>query len=226
MVESTGDAKNRLSHRWDEMKTNLDIRVVELLCSRLCHELVSPVGAINNGVELIEEMGAEMTDEAIGLIAHSADQASRRLRLLRLAYGAAGDTSGLKDVAQAAEAYFTGGKIKLDWQPGRLEQAAPPRQGTGKVLINLVILAEEALAHGGRVSVEPGPDGSPRVVATGRNAGLRAETSQALSGAVDIESLSPRTVHAYVTGRFAEHHDMRVACDQQGTESLVFKLIN
>ena len=65
------------------MKTDLDMRVVELLCSRLCHELVSPVGAINNGVELIEEMGAEMADEAIGLIAHSADQASRRLRLLR-----------------------------------------------------------------------------------------------------------------------------------------------
>ena len=48
------------------MKTDLDIRVVELLCSRLCHELVSPVGAINNGVELIEEMGADMADEAIG----------------------------------------------------------------------------------------------------------------------------------------------------------------
>jgi hypothetical protein len=47
------------------MKTDLDIRVVELLCSRLCHELVSPVGAINNGVELMEEMGAEMADEAM-----------------------------------------------------------------------------------------------------------------------------------------------------------------
>src|SRR3954468_5609680 len=106
------------------MKTDLDIRVVELLSSRLCHELISPVGAINNGVELIEEMGAEMADEAIGLIAHSADQASRRLRLLRLAYGTAGsDKSNLTEVAQAADGYFAGGKIKLEWPPGRIEQA-------------------------------------------------------------------------------------------------------
>ena len=56
------------------MKTDLDIRRSEFPRSRLCHELVSPVGAINNGVELIEEMGADMADEAIGLIAHSADR--------------------------------------------------------------------------------------------------------------------------------------------------------
>ena len=118
------------------MKTDLDIRVVELLCSRLCHELISPVGAINNGVELIEEMGAEMADEAIGLIAHSADQASRRLRLLRLAYGTAGsDKSGLAEAAQAAEGYFAGSKIKLEWLPGRLEQAgssSPARKGVAQ----------------------------------------------------------------------------------------------
>ena len=152
--------------RLSDMKTDLDIRVVELLCSRLCHELVSPVGAINNGVELIEEMGADMADEAIGLIAHSADQASRRLRLLRLAYGAvSSDKSGLAEVAQAADGYFAGSKIKLDWPPGRLEQASELQPGTGKVLLNLVILAEEALAYGGRIVVEPDRDGNPRVAA-------------------------------------------------------------
>src|SRR5918993_2163211 len=178
------------------MKTDLDIRVVELLCSRLCHELVSPVGAINNGVELIEEMGADMADEAIGLIAHSADQASRRLRLLRLAYGApSGDKSGLAEAAQAAEGYFAGGKIKLEWPPGGLEQAGQLQPGTGKVLLNLIILAEEALAYGGRIVIEPGNDGNLRVAAIGRNAGLKAEAAQALTGDIAIETLTPRTVH-------------------------------
>ena len=209
------------------MKTDLDIRVVELLCSRLCHELVSPVGAINNGVELIEEMGVDMADEAIGLIAHSADQASRRLRLLRLAYGAAGgDSSKLAEVAQAADGYFAGSKFKLEWLPGRIEQAGPLRDGTGKVLLNLVILAEEALAYGGRIVVEPGGDGSPRVAAVGRNAGLKAEAAQALTGDIAIENLTPRTVHAYVTGRFAEHLNLKVAASQEASEVFVFGLRN
>ncbi len=207
------------------MKTDLDIRVVELLCSRLCHELVSPVGAINNGVELIEEMGADMADEAIGLIAHSADQASRRLRLLRLAYGApSGDKSGLAEAAQAAEGYFAGSKIKLEWPPGRLEQAGQLQPGTGKVLLNLVILAEEALAYGGRIVVEPGGDGNPRVAAVGRNAGLKAEAAQALTGDIAIESLTPRTVHAYVTGRFAQHLDLKVVASQESPEVFAFGL--
>jgi histidine phosphotransferase ChpT len=96
---------------------DMDIRVAELLCSRLCHELVSPVGAINNGVELIEEMGEDMAEEAIALISHSAGQAARRLRLLRLAYGAAGGEGavGFADAQQAATAYFADGKISLDW---------------------------------------------------------------------------------------------------------------
>jgi histidine phosphotransferase ChpT len=209
------------------MKTDLDIRVVELLCSRLCHELVSPVGAINNGVELIEEMGADMADEAIGLIAHSADQASRRLRLLRLAYGAAsGDKSGLAEVAQAADGYFAGSKIKLDWPPGRLEQASEIQPGTGKVLLNLVILAEEALAYGGRIAVEPDRDGNPRVAAIGRNAGLKPEAAQALAGDIAIESLTPRTVHAYVTGRFAQHLNLQVVASQESAESFAFSLQN
>ena len=206
------------------MKTDLDIRVVELLCSRLCHELVSPVGAINNGVELIEEMGADMADEAIGLIAHSADQASRRLRLLRLAYGAPGSRSGLDEAAQAAEGYFAGGKIKLEWPPGRLEQAGQLQPGTGKVLLNLVILAEEALAYGGRIVVEPNRDGNPRVSAIGRNAGLKAEAAQALTGDIAIESLTPRTVHAYVTGRFAQHLTLKVVASQESAEIFAFSL--
>ena len=211
--------------RLSDMKTDLDIRVVELLCSRLCHELVSPVGAINNGVELIEEMGADMADEAIGLIAHSADQASRRLRLLRLAYGAASsDKSGLAEAAQAAEGYFAGSKIKLEWPPGRLEQAGQLQPGTGKVLLNLVILAEEALAYGGRIVVEPGRDGNPRVAAVGRNAGLKAEAAQALTGDIAIENLTPRTVHAYVTGRFAEHLNLKVVTSQESPEVFAFSL--
>ncbi|HEV7371959.1 histidine phosphotransferase family protein [Arenibaculum sp.] len=206
------------------MTIDMDIRVAELLCSRLCHELVSPIGAINNGVELIEEMGEDMTDEAIALIAHSAGQAARRLRLLRLAYGAAGagGTAGFADAQQAASAYFTGGKISLDWPPGRLPDALAERRGAAKMLLNLLVLGEEALAYGGTLRVDA-DGGGPSVVAEGRAAGLRPETRAALEGSVAVDALSPRTVHAFATGSFAASYGFRLDV-VPGTERLELRL--
>ena len=206
------------------MKVDLDIRVAELLCSRLCHELVSPVGAINNGVELIEEMGAEMVDEAIGLIAHSADQAARRLRLLRLAYGAAGaeSTAGLAEAQQAAASYFAGGRITLDWAPGGLPDALAARRGAAKLLLNLLVLAEEALAYGGTVRLSA--EGRVVVVsALGRAAALKPETRAALDGDTPPDALGPRTVHAYATGRFAAQYDFGIEV-REGADGLDLRL--
>lgn len=193
------------------MTVAMDIRVVELLCSRLCHELVSPVGAVNNGVELIEEMGSEMGEEALGLIAHSAQQAARRLQVLRLAYGAAGtEAASFGDVRTAATNYFSGSKIALDWRQGAVDDALAQRRGTAKVLINLLVLGEEALPYGGTLSVGGGA-GPVAVSARGRAAGLRPESRAALDGATAPADLTPRTVHAFATGRFAEHYGLAAA---------------
>jgi histidine phosphotransferase ChpT len=94
------------------------------------------------------------------------------------------------------------------------------------VLLNLVILAEEALAYGGRIVVAPDSDGHPAVTALGRNAGLKPETIEALSGDLATESLTPRTVHAYVTGRFAQHLNLTVKTVRGGPESFAFGLRN
>src|SRR5580700_4198072 len=95
----------------------IDIRVLELLSSKICHDLVSPVSAINNGVELIEDIGGSVVEEAMKLIGDSAAHASRRLKLFRMAYGRAGsdESLGVKDVRQVAEQYMAGGKVALSW---------------------------------------------------------------------------------------------------------------
>src|SRR6185437_6806303 len=72
-----------------EMSMLVEMRVVELLNSRLCHELVSPVGAINNGVELLGEEDPDFVRDAIQLIGQSARKASQRLQFYRFAYGTA-----------------------------------------------------------------------------------------------------------------------------------------
>lgn len=193
------------------MPVALDVRVVELLCSRLCHDLVSPVGAINNGVELIEEMGESMAEEAMQLIAHSAEQASKRLRVFRLAYGAAGSQGDLSasDARAVLEGWFRGGRVRLDWRADGLSD--PPR-GLLKCLLNLVLLAEESVGAGGDIRVERAGEGL-RVTALGRGAALKPEARLALDGATAPADLDPRTVQAYVTGRFAAHFDLGVTVE-------------
>ncbi|HYC03585.1 MAG TPA: histidine phosphotransferase family protein [Azospirillaceae bacterium] len=203
------------------MAVALDIRVVELLCSRLCHDLVSPVGAISNGVELIEEMGEGMEAEAMELISSSAEQASRRLRVFRLAYGAAGSQSDLsgRDVRAVLEGWFRGGRVKLDWRADDLDD--PPR-GLWKCLLNLALLGEETIGSGGDLRVERAGQGL-RVVTSGRSAALRPESAAALAGGVDPGDLTPRTVQAYVTGRFAEHFGLTLV-PEPGGEGVSFLL--
>src|SRR3546814_20842043 len=70
--------------------TQIDLRILELVCSRLCHDLVGPVGAVNNGIELLEEFDPSMADDVLPLLRNSARQAWRRLDCFRLAFGAAG----------------------------------------------------------------------------------------------------------------------------------------
>src|SRR5580704_12677143 len=133
----------------------IDIRVLELLCSKLCHDLVSPVSAINNGVELIEDIGGSVVEEAMKLIGDSAGHASRRLRLFRMAYGRAGseESLGVKDMRIIAEQYIAGGKVTLNWPEDQPPEAVLAVKGSLKVMLNLVILSEEMLAYGGAVTL-------------------------------------------------------------------------
>lgn len=185
----------------------LEVRVLELLVSRLCHDLISPVGAINNGVELMEEMGEDMADEAIGLIAQSGRQAAGRLQCFRVAYGAAGGQAGMgwNESRAMAEGWLTGGKVALDWAIGRGDWPADPPAGAVKLLLNAVMLADESLSYGGVVTVESA-SGAFLVKAKGRAADLGADRLAALDGRAAIADLSPKTVHAHVAGIFCRHY--------------------
>ncbi|MGQ9365230.1 histidine phosphotransferase family protein [Azospirillum sp. ST 5-10] len=210
----------------------LDMRILELLASRVCHDLVSPVGAIHNGLELIEEMeddpASGFLGESIKLIEHSAGQAERRLKLFRLAYGVAGrDQRGFAETRAAAEGWVEGSRTRLDWPAGALPDAITERTGVAKALLNLIVLAEEALTHGGTVSVEGDGDGDSgriTVTAQGRPGALNPAADRALTGVAASDELSPRTVHAYVTGRFADAYGFRVSAGPAGPEALAFRL--
>jgi histidine phosphotransferase ChpT len=207
----------------------IDLRVLELLTSKVCHDLVSPVSAINNGVELIEDIGDSVADEAMKLIADSASHAARRLRLFRLAYGRAGSEENLaiKDVRLVVQQYISGGKITLDWPESVPDERFAGYRGGLKTLINLLILSEEILAYGGAITLhrfeESGRLGC-RIEISGRNAQLSPVFQAAMEGTTAIEELTPRSIQPYITGRFAAYFDLHIHSCAPGPDRLDFIL--
>ena len=129
------------------------VDLASLLCSRLCHDLMSPVGALNNGIELLaDETDPDMREKCLELLADSAAASANKLKFFRLAFGAAGGFGEDIDTheAQAALAgLFGDGKIELGWAVG--DDKLP--KGAVKLLLNLALLVGDALVRGGRLDV-------------------------------------------------------------------------
>jgi histidine phosphotransferase ChpT len=129
------------------------IDFASLLCSRLCHDLLSPVGALNNGLELLaDETDPAMRERCMELLAESARASAGKLKFFRLAFGAGGGLGENIDTREA-QAALTGlidsRRVELAWLVN--EPALP--KGAVKVLLNLAMLASDALVRGGRLDV-------------------------------------------------------------------------
>lgn len=201
----------------------MDATVLELLASRICHDLISPVGAVHNGIEFLQEMGeGGNNDEAIGLIAHSANQASAKLQVFRLAYGAGGRDPNItpEDISRAFETLTAAnGKIKQDWDAKASLFGEDERPlGFCKILMGAMLLAQETLLKGGTISVVPAGAGIVHVVAKGDHVTLRPQVREALALALSPESLDPRLVHPYVLSVIARQYGftISIATEEQG----------
>ena len=144
-----------------------------LLCSRVCHDVISPVGAIVNGLEVLEdESDASMREFALDLIRKSARQASARLQFARIAFGAAGSAGASIDLADAekvSRGMFGDEKTQLTWSA---PQALYPKNKV-KLLLNLVMIATSAIPRGGVLDVQVSGDGDAATMV------LRAKGSHA-----------------------------------------------
>ena len=202
----------------------IDMRVAELLASRLCHDLVGPIGAVNNGMELLEDEDLGMSDDAIQLSANSARQAANILQFYRLAYGMSGGRidDGLGGLRELATGFLASSKTTLDWST--VEQPAEDMpEGLGKLLLNVLVLGEECLPRGGTLSVSLA-EGSAglevAVTAQGTGARLREESQLVLIDDMAIEELTPRNVHGYFTRLLAQRMGSDLIIDTPATDSL------
>ena len=187
-----------------------DVTLAALLSSRLCHDLSGPVGAIGNGVEMLEgEDDPEMRRQIIELMAFSSGEARRRLEFCRLAYGAPGGLGAALPVDEArrvADHYFVTHKAELIWPEGAPEGTPELPPLALRLLLNLVLLGGEALSRGGSVAVRldfAAGTLSLAVVANGRGAVLDPTESAALLGQMLPEALDSRSVQPYYAGRLA-----------------------
>ncbi len=198
------------------MTVNVDLRVLHLLCSRLCHDLVGPVGAINNGVELVREFGSGNDEEAMDLVASSADQAAARLKFFRVAYGlATGAARTVRDAKGLADATIESDRMTLDWPADEGIGATNLDEGSVKLLLNMVFLAAEALSPAGTITVRLSPsDGrlAAELISEGDGVHLDDQELGGITGAVAPADLTPRSIQGYYTARLAE---------EQGTELTV-----
>ena len=189
------------------------LRVASLLASRLCHDLVGPLGAVSNGLELIAEDDA-MADEALSLAQRSARRASSRLQFFRYAFGAAGGEPnfGPAEAKPVALNLLSSGDIAVDW-PDAKGMVLPT--GTGRLLLNLALLASECLPRGGQLRVSIALQ-KIAIEATGPQARLSAETKAAAAGGVDPAQLSARTVVGHYVAQLAKSLGGRLELSDEG----------
>jgi len=190
-----------------------ELATAALLSSRLCHDLISPVGALANGLEVLaEETDAEMRGFAMDLINSSAQQASIKLQFARFAYGAGGGVGDAIDTVEAEKVtreYLETTKAELTWK-------APPMSAPKdavKLLLNFILIGLDAIPYGGAIeaSIDESPEGLEIIVsAKGKKAKLSDVTRTLLTDGPLEDPLNPRSIQAYYAALISRALDLKI----------------
>ena len=212
--------------RLDQTAPMNAVDFASLLCSRLCHDLMSPVGALNNGIELMaDEQDPEMRERCVELLADSARATANKLKFFRLAFGAGGGFADLIDANEAKVAlegiFGAERRIELGWM------VAPEKlsKGAMKLLLNLALIAGDALVRGGRLDVGAETTGAglesairgegPKVVL---DAGLR---EMLINGAAPDAQIEPRAAGAWLASALAKESGGSIRLSEPEPEVLI-----
>jgi histidine phosphotransferase ChpT len=194
------------------------LELAALLCSRVCHDLISPVGAIVNGLEVLDDNPKpEDRDFALDLIRKSAKTASARLQFCRLAFGAAGSAGAQIDLGDAlnmAKGHIEDGKCTVAWNLPRL---LLPKNRV-KLLLNMLVIAQQTIPRGGTLTVDPIGEGETmgfKVSATGLNARLPQNIADLLANS-QAAGIDAHAVQPYYTRLLAQACGLSVTLKSEG----------
>ena len=195
-----------------------------LLCSRVCHDLISPVGAIMNGLEVMEDGKDEETSKfAMELIKKSAKTASAKLQFCRIAFGAAGSAGAQIDTGDAetvTRGLMEDEKTRIAWNLPRVLLA----KNRVKLLLNMMLLAGQAIPRGGQLTVDPVGQGDGmgfRVSASGTNAKVPQSIPPLLAGGTAEHPVDAHAIQPFYTGLLGRNCGLAVAMAAEGETVVV-----
>lgn len=198
-----------------------DLDLASLLCSRVCHDIISPVGAIANGLELMDDpdTDAELKATALDMVRSSAKTATAKLKFCRIAFGASGSAGAHIDMSEAGEtaiAFVGNEKTKLDWQAPRENRP----KAEVKLLLNMLLLGMAGIPRGGVVTVTV--DGRNfKVRAQGERAKVPQQLVDVLNGETSIDTLDARLVQPYYTRILAQQAGLSIGMTMDGEDAVV-----
>jgi histidine phosphotransferase ChpT len=173
--------------------------LASLIAAKLCHDFISPSGAIMSGLDLLADPTAQdMRDDAIGLITDSARKMVALVQFCRVAFGAAttAERFTADEVKGLVEAVISGGRATIAWNIDVSDFGKPQ----ARALVNLAYLTAAALPMGGEAVVSASLDGG-RVKLEGRAQGararLKAEAATGLAGRRLTEGLAGQWIQPY-----------------------------
>jgi histidine phosphotransferase ChpT len=188
---------------------NFDLPILELVCSRLCHDLISPVGAVGNGLELMAEEGDdELLEDARKLVESSSQRASALLQMFRCAYGNAGNQAsfGAGEAVKLAREALDSSRVEFRVD---LPVVADWPSGFGKLLLNAILTTAEWLPRGGVLSLsatEAAGTAKFGLTAEGQQAGYSSDMARLLALDRNGLELTAHNIQPYLTGLIAAHH--------------------
>jgi len=188
-----------------------DLRMAELLCTRLCHDLTGPICAVHNGAEFLSEEGFNLQGQAVDLIVSSAQSAVARLQFYRVAYGRVKDQgeAPLAERQKMAADFFADSKIALDWPDSHTDASGVSISlKMLRLLFNLLIITSGTLIRGGTIGVriEQWEDGNNHltVIANGTAIKWEQQTYDILSGRLDTSHADAKNIQCFLTRMLAE----------------------
>ncbi|MBI2707252.1 MAG: hypothetical protein HYX35_02930 [Proteobacteria bacterium] len=209
------------------MTSDISLHLAEILTSRLCHDLITPIGAINTGLELFSETPSDhLTDstEILNLILHSAQTAAARVSFFRAAFGRSGDALTLGEARDLLENYFMRSKLTSHWK-GPF-QSDLTLKGWGRLLLNASLWMSECAPRGGTLHISFSQE-DPVVLSFLLKAEpllLHQGTLETLEGQSSLQDLTPRTVPCYLIHLLLEEKKGKLTIHQNSPSELLLEV--
>ena len=207
------------------------MRFIELLCSKLCHDLISPIGAISNGIEFLEqENNNNNNKDVFELISKSSNQASDKLAYYRIAFGTAGsgDLIEFNLILDLIEKLAKEKNIGIKWFGKKDYADLSIDKISGKLLLNLVLLAFDALPRGGNIEVTVSGDEkipNTMISVTGDKCKLHEEVEAVLVSEMSENISNVRNIVAFFCKELAKSSSQRIEFHAQSSNCIIIKTL-